>query len=76
MDDQQKYIDGFLEGWQSVAGPRLHFPNIPKPAKPANGSPFIHGLMKGIASAKNEMAAVNSANRASATSLPATTGRS
>lgn len=76
MDDQQKYIGGFLEGWQSVAGPRLHFPNIPKPSKPANGSPFIHGLMRGIAAAKYEMAALNRTNRASAISLPATTSRS
>lgn len=76
MDDQQKYIDGFLEGWQSVAGPRLHFPSIPNPSKPANGSPFIHGLMKGITAAKNEMAAMSKANHASANSMPATTSRS
>lgn len=75
MDDKQKYTAGYLEGWQSVAGPRLHFPDIPNPPSQANGSPFIHGLMKGIAAAKYEMARLNSANRVSAGSLPAMASR-
>lgn len=75
MDDQQKYTAGYFEGWQSVAGPRLHFPDIPNPPHQANGSLFIHGLMKGIAAAKYEMARLNAANRTSSRSLPAVTSR-
>ena len=75
MDDKQKYTAGYLEGWQSVAGPRLHFPDIPNPPNQVNGSLFIHGLMKGIAAAKHEMARLNAANAASAGSLPAIESR-
>jgi hypothetical protein len=52
MEKNQTYIDGFLQGWTSVAGPRLHFPEIPAPSIQGNGSPFIHGLMEGIKAAK------------------------
>jgi hypothetical protein len=69
MDDRQKYIDGFLQGWQSVAGPRLHFPDIPVLASPPAGSPFIHGLIAGIAAAKKEIVAVSAAKKVSAKSF-------
>lgn len=63
MFDRQKFIDGYLQGWQSIAGPRLHFPDIEPPLSYPAGSPFIHGLLKGIAAAKREMAAVAAAKR-------------
>ena len=69
MDDRQKYIDGYLQGWQSVAGPRLHFPDIPVLSSHPAGSPFIHGLIAGIAAAKNEIGAVGAAKRAPAKSF-------
>jgi len=58
MDNDQSYIDGFLQGWSSVVGPRLDFPEIPAPPIPASGSNFIHGLMEGIAAAKKQIADV------------------
>jgi hypothetical protein len=69
MDDRQKYVDGFLQGWQSVAGPRLHFPDIPVLSSRPAGSPFIHGLIAGIAAAKKEIVAVGAAKRTSAKSF-------
>jgi hypothetical protein len=69
MDDQQKYIDGFLQGWQSIAGPRLHFPDIPVLSSRPAGSPFIHGLIAGIAAAKKEIVAVSVTKEVSAKSF-------
>jgi hypothetical protein len=58
MQQGQSYTDGFLQGWTSVLGPRLEFPEIPAPPIQSSGSPFIRGMMEGIAAAKKQLADV------------------
>jgi hypothetical protein len=56
MDERQTFAQGFIEGWHSVAGPRLDFPEIPSPSIHGGGSEFIHGLMQGIEAGKMQIA--------------------
>jgi hypothetical protein len=55
MDNSQTFESGYLQGWSSVLGPRLHFPEMPSPPIQSSGSLFIHGLMEGIAAAKIQL---------------------
>jgi hypothetical protein len=56
MDEQQKFQEGFLCGWESIVGPALP-PPIPEfpPAVP-NGSRYMQGLIKGIEAGKKKIA--------------------
>ncbi len=59
MENKQTFIDGFIQGWQSVAGPRLPPPEIQTPATQPSGSKFIHGMIEGIEAAKKKLAGLN-----------------
>ena len=59
MDEKQTFINGFFQGWQSVAGPTLQPPEIQAPSPQPSGSRFIHGLIEGIEAAKKKMAELN-----------------
>ncbi len=48
----QTFAQGFIEGWHSVVGAGLHFPEIPSPSIQKSGSEFIRGVMQGIEAAK------------------------
>ena len=54
MVEQQKFVHGFIEGWHSVVGPRLDFPEIPSPPIQGSGSDYFRGLVAGIEAAKTK----------------------
>ncbi len=56
MGEKQTFLEGFIEGWQSIAGDRLQPPEIATPPTSPVGSKFIHGMMEGIEAAKKRLA--------------------
>ncbi len=55
MDEEQAFRDGYIQGWQSIAGPRFQLLEIPAPSAGTSGTKFMQGLMQGIAAAKQQM---------------------
>lgn len=53
--ESQTFIDGFIKGWQSVAGPRLLPPEIEPPLTRARTSVFLHGMIEGIEAARKKL---------------------
>jgi hypothetical protein len=53
--EQQTFIDGFIKGWQSVAGSRLRPPDIEPPPTRPRSSKYIHGMLEGIEAAKKKI---------------------
>ncbi len=56
MDENKSFIDGFIQGWQSVVGHVLDPPEVQVPVTNPKGSRFIHGLIEGIEAAKRKIA--------------------
>jgi hypothetical protein len=56
MDEQQKFQEGFLRGWESVVGPALQPPEIERPPVAAGVSQFMQGLIMGIEAGKKKIA--------------------
>jgi hypothetical protein len=57
--EDRAFMDGFVEGWQSVVGPALQPPQIEIPPTRPSGSRFLHGLIEGIEAAKKKIAELN-----------------
>lgn len=53
--ESRTFIDGFIEGWESVAGSRLLPPEIEPPPTRPRKSKFIHGMLEGIEAAKKKI---------------------
>jgi hypothetical protein len=56
MAEDRTFMEGYLEGWESIAGPALQPPDIEPPAPRPNGSRFMRGLIEGIEAAKKKLA--------------------
>ena len=60
MPKKRTFEEGYVQGWLSVFGPQLAFPEIPPPPLQTSGTPYICGMMQGIEAAKLCMAALPS----------------
>jgi hypothetical protein len=55
MNNRQRFVEGFTDGWSSVLGARFVLPEISAPSIQASGTDYIHGLIVGIEAAKKQM---------------------